>query len=418
MLTDRLAEELFTQICHIPLIDPHTHIDARQPVARSLADLLDYHYFTELAHSTGTDKAVLTSAVEPRERVRAVIYAMAQFDNTMPYQWFLGIARAFFNFQGERVSLADCGWLCDRAEKLMIRPDWEERVLKQSNLEKVFLTNEFDDSLNGFNTSRYIPCLRVDDLVFHLHTQSVRSRLAKATNTEIGDVDSLRRAIGLLFEHFTRHEARACAISLPPDFAPEPVPKAELDRALRQESTNSTLASGVFWLIAEHCQTCKLPFDLMIGVRRKVFEKGVPQGQDLFDRRTSLMQFARLFNAFPDVTFCVSVLSSGQNQELVSFGWIFPNVIPCGHWWYSNLPAYIAPDLRARLQGVPKTKLIGYYSDMYKLEFALPKFNMYRRVLAQVIADDFVRPHLLTEIQGIELARFLLRDNARRIYNV
>src|SRR6516165_11356106 len=183
MLTDRLAEELFTQICHIPLIDPHTHIDARQPVARSLADLLDYHYFTELAHATGTDKAVLTSAVEPRERVRAVIYAMAQFDNTMPYQWFLGIARAFFNFQGERVSLAVCGWLCDRAEKLMIRPDWEERVLKQSNLEKVFLTNEFDDSLNGFNTSRYIPCLRVDDLVFHLHTQSVRSRLAKATNT-------------------------------------------------------------------------------------------------------------------------------------------------------------------------------------------------------------------------------------------
>jgi glucuronate isomerase len=174
----------------------------------------------------------------------------------------------------------------------------------------------------------------------------------------------------------------------------------------------------VFWLLAEQCQAFKLPFNLMIGVRRRIYERGVPQGQDLFDQRTSLMQYARLFNTFPDVSFCVSVLSSGQNQELVSFGWIFPNVIPCGHWWYSNLPAYIAPDLRARLQVVPKTKQIGYYSDTYKLEFALPKFNMYRRVLAQVIADDFVRPRLLTEIQGIELARFLLRDNARRIYNV
>jgi glucuronate isomerase len=418
MLTDRLSEELFAQICHIPLIDPHTHIDPRQPVARSLADLLDYHYYTELAHSTGTDRSAFASSVEPRERVRAVVYAMAQFDNTMPYQWFLGIARAFFNFQGERVGLADCAWLWDRAEKLMSRPDWEERVFKQSNLEKVFLTNEFDDPLEGFNTSLYVPCLRTDDLVFGLRNPSARSRLAKVTGIEIGDAESLCRALGVLFEHFARHEARACAISLPPDFAPEPVSKAELDRALLRDGADATLANGVFWLIAEHCQTFKLPFNLMIGVRRRVFEKGVPQGQDLFDQRASLMQYARLFNAFPEVTFCVSVLSSGLNQELVSFGWIFPNVIPCGHWWYSNLPAYIGPDLRARLQGVPKTKQIGYYSDMYKLEFALPKFNMYRRVLAQVIADDFVRPRLLTEIQGIELARFLLRDNTRRIYNV
>lgn len=36
------------------------------------------------------------------------------------------------------------------------------------------------------------------------------------------------------------------------------------------------------------------------------------------------------------------------------------------------------------------TKQIGYYSDMYKLEFALPKFAMYRRILAKVLAEDFV----------------------------
>ena len=89
-----------------------------------------------------------------------------------------------------------------------------------------------------------------------------------------------------------------------------------------------------------------------------------------------------------------------------------------GHWWYSNIPAYIEQDLPARLQAVPKTKQIGYYSDMYKLEFGLPKFNMYRRILAQVLADDFVRPRVYTEMQALELARLLLRDNARRIFNV
>ena len=80
-------------------------------------------------------------------------------------------------------------------------------------------------------------------------------------------------------------------------------------------------------MLAEHCREFGLPFDLMIGVNRRVYEKGVYQGQDLFDQRTSLIQYAELFNAFPEVTFPISVLTSGQNQELVSYAWIFPNVV-------------------------------------------------------------------------------------------
>jgi glucuronate isomerase len=171
-------------------------------------------------------------------------------------------------------------------------------------------------------------------------------------------------------------------------------------------------------MLAECCREFELPFDLMIGVNRRVYESGVSQGQDLFDQRTSLAQYAKLFNAFPEVTFCVSVLSSGQNQELVSYSWIFPNVVTSGHWWYSNIPAYIERDARARLQAVPKTKQIGYFSDAYKLEFVLPKYNMYRRILAQILADDFIRPRVYTEAQAMEMARLLLRDNARRIFGV
>jgi glucuronate isomerase len=178
------------------------------------------------------------------------------------------------------------------------------------------------------------------------------------------------------------------------------------------------VSAGIFWILAEHCRQFELPFDLMIGVNRKVYREGVYQGQDLFDQRTSLIQYGELFNAFPDVPFCISVLSSPQNQELVSYSWIFPNVITFGHWWYSNIPAYIEPDLRARLQAVPKTKQLGYYSDAYKLEFCLPKYNMYRRILAQALADDFVRPRVFTETKAIQLARLLLRDNARRIFDV
>lgn len=399
MPIDSLVRELFTEICRIPLIDPHSHINPHRPASRTLDDILGYHYYTELAHSAGMDQKPLASDVEPRQRVRTILAHMDRFDNTVQYAWFLEIAHTFLDFPGERVTAADAGALWDAAERLMSQPDWENEVLRRSNIEKVFLTNDFDDPLEGFDTNRYVPCLRTDDLVFHLDKPEVRQRLAKATGIEVGDAASLHRAIGKLFEHFTRRGAKACAISLPPDFTPCPGQEA-------------------FWMLAEHCRDFKLPFDLMIGVNRRVYRNGVYQGQDLFDQRTSLLQYAELFNAFPEVTFCISVLSSVQNQELVSHSWIFPNIVTNGHWWYSNIPAYIETDLRARLQAVPKTKQIGYYSDMYKLEFGLPKFNMYRRILARVLADDFVRPGILSETGAVELARCLLRENVEHIFRV
>jgi glucuronate isomerase len=427
---DQLSRDLETALQAIPIIDPHSHIDPRRPTARNLDEILGYHYYTELAHSAGMDKGPLSPEVAPRERVRAILSYLERIDNTVQYSWFLEIARTFLGFQGDRITAKDCDTLWNAAERVMAQPDWEEQVLRRSNLEKIFLTNDFDDPLEGFDTARYVPCLRTDDLVFHLGKPEVRQRLAKLTGMEVGDSRGFEKAIRKVFEHFVKKGARACAISLPPDFMPNLLCLGDPDveqfffevisniYGQPSESAWAYVANYVFTVLVGNCRDFRLPFDLMIGVNRRVYRYGVNQGQDLFDQRTSLIQFAELFNTFPEVTFPISVLSSGQNQELVSFSWIFPNVVTSGHWWYSNIPAYIETDCRARLQAVPKTKQIGYYSDAYKLEFVRPKYNMYRRILARILADDFVRPGIYTEEQAIEFAQLLLRDNARRIFGV
>jgi hypothetical protein len=43
---------------------------------------------------------------------------------------------------------------------------------------------------------------------------------------------------------------------------------------------------------------------------------------------------------------------------------------------------------------------------------------MYRRILAKVLADDFVRTKIYTESEAIGLARLLLRENVQRIFGV
>src|SRR5947199_4311353 len=118
MLHDPLVRSLYTEICRIPLIDPHSHIDPRRPTARSLDDILGYHYYTELAHSAGMSKDSLAPNIDPRDRIRDIIYHMSFYDNTAQYQWFLDIARSFLDFPKNRITLADCTWLCDTAERL------------------------------------------------------------------------------------------------------------------------------------------------------------------------------------------------------------------------------------------------------------------------------------------------------------
>lgn len=329
------------------------------------------------------------------------------------------IAQTFLGFTGDRITIKDSDWLWSSAEKKMASGDWEKQVLSLSKLERIFLTNDFDDPLKGFDTQFYIPCLRTDELVFHFGRNNVRDRLKKITGCDPQNSKELDQALEVLFKHFTGNNARACAISLPPDFSPEQVSNSELDKCFRENDFDSnSWKNGIFWKLAEKCNDFQLPFDLMIGVNRRVYENGVYQGQDLFDQRVSLYQYKKLFNAFPSVTFCVSVLTSNQNQELASYSWIFPNVVTSGHWWYSNIPVYIEQDTRARLQAVPKTKQIGYYSDMYKLEFGLPKFNMYRRILAKVLAHDFVQTKTMTEEQAIDLGLLILRGNSERIFKL
>lgn len=419
MPADQLVQNLESALSKIPLIDPHSHIDPLRPVSRSLDDILGYHYYTELAHSAGMSQALLARDADPRERVREIVRFMDRYDNTAQYGWFVDIARTFLGFDEKqsKITAADADRLFDAAEKTFAQSDWEQQVFAKSRLEKIFLTNEFDDPLKDFDTTKYVPCLRTDTLVFQLDRPETRRRLEAATGVRVRDAATLRMALAKVFLHFTRNGARACAISLPPNFHPAPFDDEHFYEQMQFHDFHD-LAPGVFWMVAEFCREFRLPFDLMIGVNRRVYEGGVYQGQDLFDQRTSLLQYKELFNDFPDVTFPISVLTSGQNQELMAYSWIFPNVLPNGHWWYSNTPPFIRKDLTERLTAVPKTKLIGYYSDAYKLEFVKPKYGMYRRILAGVLADEFVRPGVLSETDAVALGTRLLRDNVKDVFKV
>ena len=105
---------------------------------------------------------------------------------------------------------------------------------RASKLEAVFLTNDFDDPLAGFDTNALhpLPAHRRPG-VSSGQARSPRSGWRKPPACSVGNAAELEQAIGRLFEHFTSHGARACAISLPPDFAPSAVEPAAAEAALQ-----------------------------------------------------------------------------------------------------------------------------------------------------------------------------------------
>src|SRR6185436_6566363 len=105
-MSDQLRQRLFAELDSIRLIDPHSHIEPKSAASKTLADILGYHYYTELAHSAGMPREEIEdSSLYPKEKVGRLVARMEPLRNTIQYSWFLELSQAFFDLPpGEHVT--------------------------------------------------------------------------------------------------------------------------------------------------------------------------------------------------------------------------------------------------------------------------------------------------------------------------
>ena len=70
-----------------------------------------------------------------------------------------------------------------------------------------------------------------------------------------------------------------------------------------------------------------------------------------------------------------------------------------------------------RVQAVPYTKLIGWYSDSYYVEWTIAKIKLYIRSLASTLAE-IVEEGYMDEDTALEVAQALIWDNNAEIFNL
>src|SRR3954453_19418477 len=101
-MSDQLRQRLFAELDSIRLIDPHSHIEPKSPASRTLADILGYHYYTELCHSAGMPRDEIEEpGLHPKEKARSLAPHIGPLRNTIQYGWLLELVGTFFDFPAD-----------------------------------------------------------------------------------------------------------------------------------------------------------------------------------------------------------------------------------------------------------------------------------------------------------------------------
>ena len=107
-MSEQLALQLCDELTKLVLIDPHTHINPHSAASKTLADIMGYHYYTELAHSAGMPKGRIEEpGLDPKEKVGRLVESLGHLDNTIQVSWLVELCRKFFGFTDDRITLAN-----------------------------------------------------------------------------------------------------------------------------------------------------------------------------------------------------------------------------------------------------------------------------------------------------------------------
>ncbi len=135
-MSEQLRLRLFEALDAIELVDPHTHINAHAPASTTLADILGYHYYTELAHSAGMPRARIEEPdLPPKEKVGRLVEYLGTIENTIQSSWLIEMVQAFFGFADEAITPANWEALYDRSAATMHSPDWPSRSAPAEQVE-------------------------------------------------------------------------------------------------------------------------------------------------------------------------------------------------------------------------------------------------------------------------------------------
>lgn len=411
-----LFNELFSEIERIPMIDIHSHVDIDTPAAGDLSDIALYNHLQTELKSAGVAHEALEGSGPAR--VNAILPHLSKIRNTSTYWCLTQILEDVYDTGP--LHEADIQSLQEKVSKTAADLNWPKTVLDKANVSRVFITADWRSRMPA-KSECFIPILRLDSLINELHFPRTLDRLNEVADMTIYEAGDLKKAVNAIFEKAVAAGAVGVSASFNPQIDFEDGSRDSADRILSLvmlgQKTNRddrrALRSYVMRVVLEACAEHRLPFQLMLGVRRPVADDRVISAFE----PEMMAGYAALFSRHPRVRFDVFVSNEILAHELAVISGIYRNVYASGYWWYLSVPTHIRKMIRERIEMLPMNKSCGFFSDAYCVEWVYGKSRLIRREMAFALAE-MVTEHYLTEGDAIEIAKQYFEENPKRLYRL
>ena len=448
LLSTAAGRELFRGIASLPVVDPHNHANVKE-----IADNSPYtsawqlfaatdHYVWEMLRKCGVPEELITGGASPREKFLAMAKVFPLIAGNPVYEWihldlkrYFGIDEVLSEATGERI--------CDAVDAKLATPAFRPQELLQGplNVETMSSTDDLIDTLDDHKRanrqlSRTVirPTWRPDKAM-KIGAPGWREYIAqveKRFSMRIASLADLFEAMRRSHEHFAECGCRASdhGFEVLPDVSADP---AAADRVFRRalageriSGSDAACYAGAFFgeaakLNAETGWVTQLHMGAVRDVRNVLFETlGPDSGGDVsYHMQEMLPALTALLNAFESrLKVVLYSLDPGHWPTLATVSRAFGATVTCGAaWWLNDTPC----GMRRQMEYLASIDLLSNYagmvSDSRKLLSYGSRFEMFRRILADVVGTMVERGQIPDDVAQA-LVKRIAYEGPKRFWNL
>jgi len=439
MNTAHLASDLEHALADVPMFDVHTHMVGGKLGARGLHDILLYHMAISDLYAAGCPSGARLTEFPgwPTDEE-----AHARIQQALPY---LPLVRNTSSSWAVRIILGDLyDWhepiTADNWKRLdaMVRERADDRAAHHAILDRLKIertgtefarrgSGEDDDRLQyalewGFFTrcqwGEYDTALYELERCWGRSPESptpIASSTRPATERVIRTLDDVHAAVRHYVDHIPYDQVLATATHISTDIDFRPVDDREMTEALARREQAGPQERDLYasyvneaFLTALEERGQRIVFQFSLGAEPLPFETASRLSQ------RSIAQLGEMIGRHPKLQFQCFLASQHANQSLATLARELPNLSLAGYWWHNFFPDVIRQVMAERLDMLPVTKQVGFFSDAYCVEWTYAKAVLVRKQLARVLAEKISQGQYDREL-ALLIARAILYETPQAL---
>jgi hypothetical protein len=385
----------------VKVIDPHVHLNAAKPAAANLADIVLYHHVWIELVSSGMGEREVTQAglpqelvdpqIEPLERMKRLLPHLPKIRNTTVGTLLGWLLQDLYGSKGT-LNESNLEELAAAVEKTGSDPAWPERFFSEICRIEQAITVE------PWKGERFHRILAADERFRMLNIAegkaSPREKLEQMgaiLGREIKTSTDYRDFISKLVTDPARSSSVFIGAWMPAYFTDELADGANVTRIIKKAREGKPLSRvelgsvsyyGMVHDLEELRKTPIRTIQLIVGSEVLLPHRAITEWDGSFTAAT-----ARLACKFEDFRFNLSTASDQYTQDIAIMAKHIPNVSVVGYWWHTLYPRFIRKSLETRLDIVPASKIIAFFSDAYHCEWCWPKLRMVKQIMGEILVE-------------------------------